>query len=180
MGNKPCPGHTYVKEGSDIAATYVSWDDAVSFCQKLSASEGVRYRLPTEAEWEWSCRAGTTTKYSFGDDEKQLGQYAWFDGNVEFNDEAGAQQVGQKSVNPFGLYDLNGNVWGWCQDWWDSDYYAESPTEDPAGPSSGSSRVLRGGSWLNASANLRSARRGGSSPGSRNCSVGFRVVCELE
>jgi formylglycine-generating enzyme required for sulfatase activity len=180
MGTTPWKGQLYVKEGAAIAATYVSWNDAISFCQRLSQQEGVRYRLPTEAEWEWSCRAGTTTEYSFGDDEKQLGQYAWFDGNVEFNDEAGAQQVGQKSVNPFGLYDLHGNVWEWCQDWWDSDYYAESPVENPEGASSGSSRVLRGGSWDFVSAFLRSASRRDNSPDFRSYYIGFRVVCELE
>ena len=180
MGNKPWQGQNFVKDGSDIAATYVSWNDAVSFCRKLSESEGVRYRLPTEAEWEWSCRAGTTTKYSFGDDEKQLGKYAWYDSNAWDKGEKYAHATGQKSANPFGLHDMHGNVWEWCQDWYDSGWYAKSAATDPAGPSSGSSRVLRGGSCYNESANLRSARRNACTPGYRYGNIGFRVVCELE
>ncbi|HBC62933.1 MAG TPA: hypothetical protein DC058_17195, partial [Planctomycetaceae bacterium] len=178
-------GEEFVKDGSDIAATYVSWDRAVSFCQKLSASEGVRYRLPTEVEWEWSCRAGTNTKYSFGDDEKQLGKYAWYYSNAWDKGEKYAHATSQKSANPFGLHDMHGNVWEWCQDWYDSDWYdsgwyAKSAATAPAGPSSGSSRVLRGGSWSDGSASLRSAYRDGNAPDFRSHLVGFRVVCELE
>jgi sulfatase modifying factor 1 len=180
MGNTRWKGTIYVKEGSDIAATWVSWDDAVSFCRKLSESEGVRYRLPTEAEWEWSCRAGTTTKYSFGDDEKQLGKYAWYEDNAGDKGETYAHATGQKLANPYGLHDMHGNVWEWCQDWYDSGYYAKSAATDPAGPSSGSSRVLRGGSWDAGSASLRSANRDDGTPDVRNSDIGFRVVCELE
>ena len=107
------------------------------FCQRLSARDGRRYRLPTEAEWEWSCRAGTTTQYSCGDDEKQLGQYAWYGGvfgeTGNCRKEQYAHAVGQKLANPFGLYDMHGNVWEWCSDWYDSGYYAASPEQDPAG-----------------------------------------------
>ncbi|MFN9221884.1 MAG: SUMF1/EgtB/PvdO family nonheme iron enzyme, partial [Planctomyces sp.] len=180
MGNTPWKGLTYVQEGSDIAATWVSWDDAVSFCRNLSDSEGVRYRLPTEAVWEWGCLAGTTTAYSFGDDPQQLGKYAWYNHNAWYKGEKYAHAKGQKATNPFGLHDMHGNVWEWCQDWYDDGYYAKSAAADPAGPSSGSSRVLRGGSWSYFSPYLRSAYRSPNSPDFRSSSIGFRVVCELE
>jgi formylglycine-generating enzyme required for sulfatase activity/tRNA A-37 threonylcarbamoyl transferase component Bud32 len=184
MGTTPWQGQEDVKIGETIAATDISWEDSVQFCQRLSARDGRRYRLPTEAEWEWSCRAGTTTQYSFGDDEEQLGQYAWYggffcdDGNCE--DEPYAHAVGQKLANPFGLYDMHGNVWEWCSDWYDSEYYGKSPEQDPAGPASGSSRVLRGGGWYPGPVGLRSCYRFCSTPGLRGNLIGLRVLCELE
>jgi formylglycine-generating enzyme required for sulfatase activity len=180
MGTTPWKGQGYVKEGSDVAATYVSWDDAVAFCKRLSEQEGRRYRLPMEAEWEWCCRAGTTTEYSFGDDERQLDKYAWFKSNAWDKGEKYAHRVGQKQANPFGLYDMHGNVWEWCQDWKDNGYYAQSPPEDPPGPSSGSSRVFRGGGWSNIPIHLRSSNRGGYPPGNRLINVSIRVLLESE
>ena len=180
MGTTPWQGMEYVKIGETIAATYISWEDSVLFCQRLSTRDGRRYRLPTEAEWEWSCRAGTTTQYSFGDDEEQLGQYAWYDGNAWDKDETYAHAVGQKLANPFGLYDMHGNVWEWCSDWYDEEYYASSPEQDPAGPASGSSRVLRGGGWGSAPLALRSCDRNYLTPGYRHHDIGLRVLCELE
>jgi len=97
---------------------YVSWTGAAEFCRKLSEKEGVTYRLPTEAEWEYACRAGTTTRYCFGDDEASLGEYAWY-GSV------GRYPVGEKTPNAWGLCDMHGNVWEWCADWYDADYYAK-------------------------------------------------------
>lgn len=163
--------------GLEIAATCVSWDEAVSFCRKLSDAEGVRYRLPTEAEWEWSCRAGTMTAYSFGDDVEKLNKYAWFHGEREGSY---PHAVGQKLANAFGLCDMHGNVWEWCQDWYNECYYEIADEKDPAGSSAGSSRVLRGGSWRSDSATLRSAHRINCTPGSRYDDFGFRVLCELE
>ena len=107
----------------------VSWADAMEFCQRLSAKEGVVYSLPTEAQWEYACRAGTSTRYSFGD--------TW-----------SASQ--REQPNPWGLYDMHGSVWERCLDWYDGGYYANSPTDDPQGPSSGQYHVLRGGSWASA------------------------------
>ena len=107
------------------------------------AGSGAKFSLPTEAQWEYACRAGSTTKYCFGDDEGRLGEYAWFDGNAGGK----THPVGGKKANAFGLYDMHGNVLEWCSDWYKRKYYAESPTDDPMGPTSGSYRVARGGSW---------------------------------
>ena len=178
MGTTPWKRQSFVKEGSDIAATFVSWDDAVAFCKRLSEQEGRRYRLPTEAEWEWCCRAGTTTEYSFGDDERQLDKYAWFKSNAWDKGEKYAHRVGQKQANPFGLYDMHGNVWEWCEDWYDSTHYASSSDTDPTGPVSGSSRVLRGGSWYLGPLSVRCANRSLNSPDFRDYYFGFRLVLE--
>ena len=181
MGTTPWKGQDWVKEGTDIAATYVSWEDAVEFCKRLSAKDGKRYRLPTEAEWEWFCRAGATTRFNYGDDEKRLGEYAWYFGNTWNVDDAYAHRVGQKAANAFGLYDTLGNVWEWCSDWYDEKYYASSPGIDPTGPLSplsGSFRVLRGGSWCDVPLDVRCANRDFSSPGDRLNLIGFRLVLE--
>ena len=175
MDTTPWKGKQYVKEGDDYPATYVSWNDAVEFCRQLSEKEGLEYRLPTESEWEYACRAGTTTGYSFGDDASQLGEYAWY---REKKDRRSwpqyAHTVGQKKPNPWGLYDMHGNVWEWCSDW-HGDYPSESVT-DPAGPSSGSSRVIRGGAWFSSAEQCRSAFRLRESPSIVGNSLGFRVA----
>jgi len=178
MGTTPWKGQSYTIEGSDVAASYISWKDAVAFCEKLSQKEGRRYRLPTEAEWEYACRAGTTTVYSFGDDESQSGEYAWFDGNADSAGQKYAHRVGQKKPNPFGLYDMHGNVWEWCADWYDAGYYSSASPSDPQGPPAGSFRVLRGGSWSSVPIHLRSSGRNSLAPGNRDRSIGCRVLCE--
>ena len=153
----------------------VSWDDAVEFCRKLSAlpaekSAGYVYRLPTEAEWEYACRAGTTTKYSFGDSESELGDYAWYNENSGRT----THSVGQKKPNGFGLYDMHGNVWEWCQDWYGD--YPKGSTTDPTGAASGSARVHRGGCCYYDSVYCRSADRNWRAPGPRYADCGFRVL----
>jgi tetratricopeptide (TPR) repeat protein len=178
MGTTPWKGRSYTIDGADVAASYVSWDDAVAFCEKLSRKEGKRYRLPTDAEWEWACRAGTTTAYSFGDDEKQLGEYAWFDGNAFNKGETYAHPVGQKKANPFGLYDVHGNVWEWCSDWYGDGNPLEEEAIDPQGPPSGSFRVSRGGSWDYVPVGLRSSYRVFNTPDRRGNDTGCRVVLE--
>jgi formylglycine-generating enzyme required for sulfatase activity len=133
----------------------VSWGDVQEFSRRPQAREGgAAYRLPTEAEWEYAVRAGTTTRWSFGDDASQLGRYTWYEGN------AGGQThpVGQLQPNPWGLYDMHGNVWEWVQDWFGP--YMSGTAVDPAGPSSGSFRVNRGGSWYFTAGFCRSAMRG--------------------
>jgi formylglycine-generating enzyme required for sulfatase activity len=153
----------------------VSWDDAVEFCRKLSSlpeekAAGYVYRLPTEAEWEYACRAGTQTAYNFGDSESELGDYAWYDKNAGGT----THPVGSKRPNAWGLYDMHGNVYEWCQDWYGS--YPSGSVTDPTGAASGSYRVLRGGSWDYHSGSCRSAYRSRYSPGRRSLSLGFRVL----
>ena len=148
----------------------------MEFCRRLSEQEGVEYRLPTEAEWEYASRAGTTTKYSFGDDESQLGEYAWYRENAMIAGESSARIVSQKKPNPWGLYDMHGNMFEWCQDW--AGEYPSGDVTDPVGPDSGSRRVIRGGCWLYDAGTCRSAFRHRRSPSRRfrNSSLGFRVL----
>ena len=127
----------------DDPVVEVTWNDAGKFCAWLSKKEGKPCELPTEAEWEYACRAGTTTAFSFGDDPKALGDYAWYANNSGNH----THPVGVKAPNPWGLYDMHGDVWQWCADNYDKDYYAKSPIKDPKDTNSGQSRVLRGGSW---------------------------------
>jgi formylglycine-generating enzyme required for sulfatase activity len=171
MGNNPSEF-----EGSNLPVEMVSWDDAVEFCKKLSQTEGKTYRLPTEAEWEYACRAGTTTKFSFGDSESQLGDYAWYNQNSGEK----AHPVGEKKPNAWGLYDLHGNVWEWCHDWYGGGYYASSPTNDPQGPSSGQGRVIRGGGWSYGSGGCRVSFRVSINPNRRRVYIGFRLVLDLK
>jgi len=179
MGTEPWKGRASVKEGPNYAATYVSWDDAVAYCKKLSEIEDKTYRLPTEAEWEYACRAGTQTAWSFGNDEKELGDYAWSRENASNAGERYAHQVGLKKSNAFGLYDMHGNVFEWCHDYYEEDYQ-QSPTNDPRGPASGSSRVLRSGAWDNTPAATRSALRPSFVAADRSNNYGFRLVRELD
>jgi formylglycine-generating enzyme required for sulfatase activity len=184
MGTEPWKGKTNVKEGPDYAASYLNWDDATEYCRKLSAKEGRKYRLPTEAEWEYACRAGSASMYNFGDTASRLGDYAWYDKNASDVDEKYAHRVGLKKPNTFGLYDMHGNVYEWCQDWHIADYYGKSPAADPRGPASGSSRILRGGAWDYDAQRTRSADRFRYAPSAlryfRFYCIGFRVVCELD
>ncbi len=157
----------------------ISWNDAVLFCKKLSElpeekADGREYRLPTEAEWEYACRARSTTRYCFGDAEEILGEYAWF---LE-NSERKTHPVGEKKPNSWGLYDMHGNVWEWCQDLY-ADYPSDALT-DPKGPIEGSSRVFRGGSFISVADNCRSAFRIRLDPSRRIIFYsGFRVAMSL-
>jgi formylglycine-generating enzyme required for sulfatase activity len=162
-------------EGALNPVEQVSWEDAVEFCQKLSAlpeeqAAGRVYRLPTEAEWEYACRAGSTTKYSFGDNDSQLEDHAWFGQNSGSK----THPVGEKEPNAWGLYDMHGNVWEWCSDWYGE--YPRIAVSDPTGPKEGSLRVSRGGSWTREAALCRSAYRVGNYPSLRTSSLGFRLA----
>jgi formylglycine-generating enzyme required for sulfatase activity len=151
-----------------------SWNDAQAFIQRLNEREGgSHHRLPTEAEWKYAARAGTTTRYSFGDDERQLDRYAWFGGDFQTG---GHHPVGSKEPNPWGLYDVHGNVWEWVQDRFDPNYYARSPSLDPKGPDTGSKRVVRGGSWHVTATSWRTAFRRDYDPDYRGISIGFRLA----
>jgi formylglycine-generating enzyme required for sulfatase activity len=160
-------------KGDDLPVEMVSWHDAMEFCRKLSQKEGKTYTLPTEAQWEYAARAGTDTAYCFGDDPSQLGEYAWHRGNTGSR----THPVKMKKPNDFGLYDVHGNVWEWCLDWY-QDSYNGLEHVDPLGPRSGQARVARGGAWHAYAGPYRSAVREGYHPGARNCylDVGFRVV----
>lgn len=160
--------------GPERPVENVSWEDCQRFITKINLTTQDGLRLPTEAEWEYACRAGSTTAYCFGDDEPRLGDYAWYDQN------SGSQThpVGKKQPNDWGLYDMHGNVWEWCRDW-RGDYLAGSVT-DPTGPTSGSHRVLRGGSWNCAPRILWSAARSGSGPGYRDSNLGFRLLLPVQ
>jgi formylglycine-generating enzyme required for sulfatase activity len=177
-------GKVVVKEGNDYPATFVSWNDAMKFCEKLTETErragrlaaDSEYTLPTEAQWEYACRAGTTTRFSYGDNESKLGDYAWWGGG-QFGDgnaksEQYAHLVGQKKPNPWYLYDMHGNVYEWCRD----RYEMLAGGTDPQGPSSGSLRVYKGGSWGSAAGGCRSAFRRGNDPGSPGYDLGFRLA----
>jgi formylglycine-generating enzyme required for sulfatase activity len=177
MGNNPS-----TNQGDTMPVEHVSWYDAINYCNARSRAEGLEpaytiqgtrvswnrgtrgYRLPTEAEWEYACRAGTTTAYYTGDDMSQ--RSANFDGQ-------GSVPVGQYPMNPWGLYDMTGNVWEWC---WDKLRSYEDAFEDNTGPSSTDVMVVRGGGWYNGKDRVRSAYRGSDIPNYRDHNLGFRVV----
>jgi formylglycine-generating enzyme required for sulfatase activity len=165
----------------------VRWSDAVKFCNRRSELENLQpcydlktwkcdfaangYRLPTEAEWEYACRAGTPTPYFFGDDPGKLGEYAWF----EKNSGRRSQPVGQKLPNPWGLYDICGNVWEWCNDFYQVDYYQQAPRKDPKGPDVGQTKVLRGGAWRFGADTCRSGYRYNENPGYADVCFGYDI-----
>jgi len=162
-------------KGDDLPVERVSWDDVQEFIRELNEKEGTdKYRLPSEAEWEYACRAGTTTRYSFGDSESKLGDYAWYGDNSGDK----THLVGRKKPNPYGLPDIHGNVWELVQDEWHSDY-DNMPTDGSAWESGdGANRVGRGGDWGISARFCRSACRNYGDPGIRDRSVGFRLLEE--
>jgi len=162
-------------QGSNHPVVCVSWNDAVAFCKWLSDKERKGYRLPTEAEWEYACRAGTTTLWNFGNDKSCAGEYAWY----KDNSGASMHPVGQRKSNAWGLHDMHGNVWEWCFDWSDDDYYELSPSHDPTGAAFGEGRIVRGGHYFMPLIGIRSAVRTGNAPGERDTSIGFRVAGTL-
>lgn len=165
----------------------VRWSDAVKFCNARSKLEGLEpcynletwecnfdangYRLPTEAEWECACRAGAKTAYFFGDSPSQLADYAWF----ETNSGGHPQPVGQKKPNPWGLYDICGNLWQWCNDFYGVEYYAQSPEKDPRGPKEGDTKVVRGGAWKFSGDNCRCGYRYNENPGYVDVCFGYDI-----
>lgn len=174
-------------KGDKNPVEQLRWSDAARFCNKRSEAEGLEpcydlktlkcnfeasgYRLPTEAEWEYACRAGTATAYFFGDSPARLGDYAWF----EKNSGGHPRPVGQKQPNPWGLYDIAGNVWEWCNDFYKVDYYQEAPRENPRGPADGQNKVLRGGAWRFSDDNCRSGYRYNENPGQADVCFGYDI-----
>lgn len=165
----------------DAPAVGVSWDEVKRFLDRLNTLGAGTFRLPTEAEWEFACRAGTPTVFCFGDDpsDSLLGNYAWYYDNTKRRQAAHAQPVGKKRPNSWGLYDVHGNVSEWCADWHGSIYYTVSPPTDPTGPSAGVFRVVRGGSWNNFAKDCTSYRRDKESPSSSRITLGFRLCRDL-
>ncbi|MCE5182757.1 MAG: formylglycine-generating enzyme family protein [Betaproteobacteria bacterium] len=182
------------KQGLDHPVVNVTWNDAVALAKWLSEKEGKKYRLPTEAEWEYAARAGTRTRYHSGDDPRSLLRVAKvFDADTAKNwpqwkafalsGHEGFEftaPVGSFAPNALGLYDMHGNAWEWVSDWYDDDYYAKSPPDDPQGPASGRLRVRRGGSWHTWPFYARSSYRNLNMPDTRYTLVGIRLVREVE
>ncbi len=167
MGNNPAE----FQKGDNYPVENVSWDDAQEFIKRLNRqSLGRKYRLPTEAEWEYAARSGgRKEKYAGGDDIDHVAWYGKKSGNH-------THPVGQKAPNCLCIYDMSGNIWEWCQDWYDEDYYSNSPRNNPAGPSSGTYRVARGGGWVSGPKYVCSTFRGGFRPSNRFDYVGFRLA----
>lgn len=171
----------------DNPVEQVRWSDAVRYCNKRSELDWLKpcydlntwkcdftangYRLPTEAEWEYACRAGTKTSYFFGENSTKIGDYAWYDKNSGGH----PRPVGRKKPNAWGLYDMAGNLWEWCNDFYQVDYYGQSPKQDPRGPDSGKAKVVRGGAWRFSADNCRSGYRYNESPGYADVCFGYDI-----
>lgn len=171
--NRKLPEAVWFKQGDDHPVINVSWDHAIAYCQWLSEKTGKHYRLPTEAEWEFAARGGTKSKGHPYSGAKTPDSIAWSASKTD-----GTMPVAQKLPNELGLYDMTGNVWEWCSDWYSTDYYSISSKENPPGPSKGKFYTLRGGAWDTGARNSRVAYRNPLSPSSRNHNKGFRVVCD--
>ena len=170
MGDNPSASQT---EGG-LPVERVSYDDAVGFCEKLQALDGKPYRLPTEAEWEYACRAGTSSRFNAGDDKESLAAAGWF---IE-NSDSHTHPVGQKQPNRWWLYDMHGNVRQWCSDLYGA--FGNVDETDPTGANVGDAHVLRGGSWRDYSKDCRSASRAEAEANSQENNVGFRVVLNVD
>ena len=194
------PEYTWQQTGYELTAEHpvvnMTWNDAKAFCEWLSKKEGKKYRLPTEAEWEYACRAGTKTRYASGDEPESVAKMA----NIAdaSSVEQGLKQfpdykqfalkasdghytpapVGSFAANAFGLHDMHGNVWEWCQDYYDENYYSKSPVDDPQGPAEGRLHVRRGGAFHTFPLYVRSSFRNWNSPRTRYLNLGFRVARE--
>ncbi len=160
----------YMSQDDEHPIVCIRWNDATAYCEWLSEQTGERYSLPTEAQWEYACRAASETAYCFGDDEERLGEYAWYYKNSEQN----THPVGKKKANRWSLHDMHGNVWEWVRDWYG--VYSKESQRNPSGPETGSLRVIRGGSWAYGADYCRSAYRPGHVPGLRSLYLGFRLA----
>ena len=177
MGADNNPSHF---QGDNLPVEKVSYLDVLEFITKLNKMTQKEYRLPTEAEWEYACRAGTTTPFSMGEDITT--DQANYNGNYAYKNKTGiyrekTTEVGTFAPNAWGLYDMHGNVWEWCNDWYDRSYYdISAEATDPKGPDDGTERVIRGGSWKTTPQLLRSANRSSEKPVRKDYDCGFRIV----
>ena len=184
MATEPWANRKVVVEGDDYPATYVSWNDATEFCRKFTEQErtagrlpvGWEYTLPTDAQWERACRADVQDAYGFGDDESQLGKYAWIRANTHDRNEPYPHRVGQKRPNSWGLHDMHGNVLEWCRDWWDIPQGGRDPEIVAPRSNSRSEKVQRGGDWAQSESGCQSSARFMAPPEVRNLGYGFRVA----
>ncbi len=159
--------------GDNCPAQQISWDDVQDFIGKFNQRTGKRYRLPTEAEWEYAAKGGVRNeKWAGTNSESEVGDYAWYSGNANGK----VHPVGQKKPNGLGLYDMSGNVWEWVQDWYDKHYYKDGPKNNPPGPSSGMSHVFRGGSWSRNAMFVTTSVRSRITPGCSLDYYGFRLA----
>ena len=174
-GERPWEGREEVLDEPDYPAVYISWQDLQLFTARLNAAVGEDiYRLPTEAEWEYACRAGTQAAWSFGDDRGDLDLHVWYSENAQLLDRSHGHILGAKAISPWGLYDMHGNVWEWVQDWLGD--YPGGVQSDPLGPASGTARVFRGGSFKDPSEFSRSAQRCWNAPDLSFSNIGVRLL----
>jgi len=169
--NCDAEGHIYLQNEYNHPVIHVSWNDATEYCRWLSRKTSKSYRLPTDAEWEYAARGGNQSRGYMYSGSNTLGDVAWFFDNSDSK----THPVGKKQSNELGIYDMSGNVWEWCSDWYGSDYYSSSPSNNPKGPVEGSYRVLRGGSWYTDPQYCRTANRSYGTPDYRNSNLGFRL-----
>ena len=169
--------------GDQLPVNNLEWYQAGTFIEKISQKTKLKFRLPTEAEWEYACRAGTETAFYTGKtispDQANYDCDKTYMGGPQGSPYKETREVGSYPANPFGLYDMSGNVWEWCSDWYDNDYYKFCDENDPQGPNRGGNKIIRGGSWSDGPDTLRSADRKGRDPKSDRDGIGFRVVLEL-
>jgi len=180
MGTEPWKGKVMTQEGDDNAASWVTWRQANEFCKAMSKKTGKKVMLPTEAQWEYACRAGSKTAYCYGDDPSKLGQYAWYRTNVWESSKRYARPVGKKKPNAWGLYDMYGNIWEYCRDWYAKDFYGNAKggkKVDPVNSKETRHVTVRGGSWYNGADLCRSAGRNSwTGPTYVHYNYGFRVM----
>ncbi|MBI5818437.1 MAG: SUMF1/EgtB/PvdO family nonheme iron enzyme [Verrucomicrobia bacterium] len=162
-------------KGANLPVEHVTWNDAVEFCRRLSFMDSRTYRLPTEAEWEYACRAGSDGKFYSGENDADLFKAAWV-GSVS---NSRTHPVATLAPNRFGLFDILGNVYEWCADYYDANYYVRSPKTDPPGPPKGAERVIRGGAYNESIQNARCAYRTGKDPMKTQANLGFRIACDV-